>query len=152
MTFKDLKEQSIIYVLDKNQVTVYNGKVISVKPGKTNPAVLGSAGFIMDFTIEYNGITQVFAIPDHLSVTYTGNNLILSVDQPSLIPELDKIIRDNENIVNNLESIKSGITKAKNLKMDLDPSYREKQQTEKRFSQIESSISEIKDMLQQLIK
>lgn len=150
MTFKDLKEQSIIYVLDKNQVTVYNGKVTSIKPGKTNPQMLG--GFILDFTIEYNGITQVFAIPDHLSVTYTGNNLILSVDQPSLIPELDKIIRDNESIVNNLEAIKAGITKAKNLKMDLDPSYREKQQTEKRFSQIESSISEIKDMLQQLVK
>lgn len=150
MTFKDLKEQSIIYVLDKNQVTVYNGKVTSIKPGKTNPQMLG--GFILDFTIEYNGITQVFAIPDHLSVTYTGNNLILSVDQSSLIPELDKIIRDNETIVNNLEAIKAGITKAKNLKMDLDPSYREKQQTEKRFSQIESSISEIKDMLQQLIK
>lgn len=150
MTFKELKEQSPIYVLDKNSVTVTKGKVTSVKPGKTNPQVLG--GFILEFTLEYNGITQVFAIPDHLSVTYTGNNLILSTDQQGLIPELDKIISDNEKIVNNIEGIKSGISKAKNLKMELDPSYRERQQTEERFSKIESSISEIKDMLQQLVK
>lgn len=150
MTFKELKEQSPIYVLDKNLVNVTKGKVVSIKPGKTNPQMLG--GFILEFTIEYNGITQVFAIPDHLSVTYTGNNLILSTDSQGLIPELDKIIKDNENILNNIDSIKSGITKAKNLKMDLDPSYKEKQQTEERFSKIESSITEIKDMLQQLIK
>ena len=150
MTFKELKEQSPIYVLDKSLVTVTQGKVTGIKPGKTNPQVLG--GFILEVTIEYNGVTQVFAIPDHLSITYTGNNLILSVDQKGLIPELDKIISDNENIVNNLEGIKAGIIKAKNLKMELDPSYKEKQQTEERLTRLEGSITEIKDMLQQLIK
>lgn len=41
MTFKELKEQSPIYVLDKSLVTVTQGKVTGIKPGKTNPQVLG---------------------------------------------------------------------------------------------------------------
>lgn len=151
MTFKDLKEQYSVYIFDKNSVEIYQGKVIGVKPGKTNPQVIG--GFILEFTIEFNGNTQVFAIPDHLSVTYTGgtNNLVLAVDKQSLNPEVEKYISEGERVLNNIDGIKAGIEKAKNLLMDINPIYKEKQQTEERFTRIEDSIADIKEMLQKLM-
>lgn len=150
MIFKDIKIQSTVQILDPKTLAHYTGKVTDIKPSKVNSSVPG--GFMLDFTVEYNGVIQVFSIPDHLKVTYAGNNLILSVDKANLLPELDKIIYDGEQTLNNIDSIKSGIEKAKNLKMEWDPSFKEKQQTEERLSRLESSITDIKDMLSKLLK
>lgn len=151
MTFKDLKEQYTVYIFDRSSVNIYKGKIISIKAGKTNPAVMG--GFILEFTIEYNGNTQVFAIPDHLSVTYTGGgkDLVISTDMQSLNPEVEKYISEKEQILNNIDGLKQGVSRAKDLLMEINPVYKEKQKTEERFTRIEGSIADIKEMLQKLM-
>ena len=81
MYFKDLKQNYPVYILDKQNLTLIQGKAVSVgfPRMELNPAA-GKSGMVVDVSIEAGGKTANYVIPETLSVTYAGN-LVLSVDR-----------------------------------------------------------------------
>lgn len=57
-----------------------------------------------------------------------------------------------EQILAQREETETLLAKAPGLLAELNPVYKEKQETEKRFSKIEDTIAEMKDMLSGFIK
>lgn len=152
LTFKEAKANNPVYVLDKDTLSFLTCNIIAIKPGKLNSNNPG--GMYMDVTLEINGVQNIYSIPDNLSITYTGNKgqVVISLEKSLLTHDLESCISERERILNSVDLYKTQIETARNLLMEVNPIFKEKQQTEARFSKLESDMSEIKQLLEQLVK
>lgn len=145
--FKDIKQNYPVYILDKNEMTVKTGKVKTTSfPRMDNSR--GGAQMVVDIEIEADGKSATYAIPENLGVTYAGN-LVLSTDKQALLPEVEAIENEDKQVLSTIEKRKMRVERAESVRADLNPEYRAKQETEKRFGQIEGSISEMKKIMEQ---
>lgn len=151
MYFKDLKQNYPVYILDKQTLTLTQGKAVAVgfPRMEMNPAA-GKSGMVVDVSIVADGKTANYVIPENLSVTYAGN-LVLSVDRQGLAGEVESMKVTAEQAIASVEQQKQILEKSTTLLAELNPTYREKQETEQRFSKIEASMGELKDMLSRLL-
>lgn len=147
MTFKDIKPNHTVFILDKQELSVMHGKAVNVGFSRleVNPNT-GKSEMVIDVTIEVGGKTTPYVIPENLSVSYAGN-LVLSTNEIGLANEVKSMqIAADQYFA--AESYQRKVKeKSPSLLADLDPMYRDKQETEKRFGKIEGSISEMKDLM-----
>lgn len=143
MAFKDVKQNYSVYILNKQDISITDGKVISVgfphMDLNTKPA-MGQSQMVIDVTIESNGKTATYTIPENLSVTYAGD-IALSTDKQGLIMEVESMKSTAEKILESVPKQQEVVEKATALLADLNPVYKEKRETEERFAKLEQSIS-----------
>lgn len=101
---------------------------------------------VVDVEIEADGKTATYAIPENLSVTYAGN-LVLSTDGEGLLREIEARQAAAEQILASVDKQQTIIERAKALRAEYNPVFKEKQETEKKFKEIDKSISEMKDLM-----
>ena len=107
----------------------------------------GRSEMVVDVTVEANGKTATYAIPENLSVTYAGN-IVLSTDKQGLTGEVEAMVASADQVIASVTHAQKIKDKAPAILADLNPVYREKQETEQRFGKIEGSISEMKGLMQ----
>ena len=150
MLFKDIKQNYPVYILDKQDFSVIQGKATSVSfPRMDMNPKIGKTEMVVDVTIEVNGKTGTYTIPENLSVTYAGN-LVLSTDKQGLSGEIEAMKNNAEQILASVDRQKEILNKASSLLAELNPVYREKQETEKRFGVIETQVSEVKKSVDEI--
>ena len=145
MLFKDMKPNYSVFILDKEEMTVVQGKVKTASFPRMDTSN-GTTKMVVDIEIEADGKSATYAIPENLSVTYAGN-LVLSTDRDGLLHEIEARQTYAEQVLATVDKQKTIIERAKKLRAELNPAYREKQENEKRFGQIEGAISEMKDLM-----
>ena len=92
MLFKDIKQNYPVYILNKQDLSLTQGKAVQVPfPRMEMNQKTGKTEMVVDITIEANGKTATYVIPENLSVTYAGN-LILSTDKMSLASEIEAML------------------------------------------------------------
>lgn len=152
MQFKDIKQGYPVYILDKSNLNFSQGKTTAVSFSRTDVnQKTGKAEMVRDITIEADDKIATYTIPEELSVTYAGN-LVLSTDKQGLINDVNAAQSRAEQILAQREEAEMLLAKAPGLLAELNPVYKEKQETEKRFIKIEDTIAEMKDMLSGFIK
>lgn len=150
MLFKDIKQNYPVYILDKQDLSVIQGKATSVSfPRMDMNPKIGKTEMVVDVTIEVNGKTGTYTIPENLSVTYAGN-LALSTDKQGLSGEIEAMKNNAEQILASVDRQKEILSKTSSLLAELNPVYREKQETEKRFGVIETQVSEVKKSVDEI--
>lgn len=154
MLFKDIKHDYPVYILDKQELTISQGKVLSVSFPRIDvthsPQNIGCTQMVVDVTIENNGKSATYTIPEGLSITYAGN-IVLSTDKVGLSGEIEAMKNSAQQILNSVDKQKEILVKADQLLSELNPVYKEKQETDQRFANIENSISEMKDMFSKFL-
>lgn len=158
MLFKDIKQNYSVYIFDKQKVECVQGKVLSVSlprmqmpSSMTSMNQMGTTPMVIDITVETNGRTATYTIPENLSVTYAGN-LVLSTEREGVVREIEAMKNTAEQVLNSVERQKEIKEKATELLVELNPVYKEKKDTEERFNKIENSVSEMKNMLSSFIR
>lgn len=154
--FKDIKQNYPVFILDKNELSIKQGKVVSVSfphmdTSMPSYKVTTAAQMVVDVTVEIDGKSATYIIPESSHVTY-ANNLVLSTDKSSLSNEVEAMKNSAEQVLESVEHNKMIVEKATSLLAELNPAYKEKQETEKLLSNVENSVSEIKNMLSEFIK
>lgn len=153
MTFKDIKQNYPVYILDKQELTVTTGKATAV----SFPRIDNNVGntiqpqMVIDITIDAGGKSAVYTIPENLSVTYAGNR-VFSTDRDGLIREIEAMKNAAEQVLASVDHQKAIVEKSASLLAELNPIYKEKAQTEARFKELEGAVSDIKDMFSELMK
>lgn len=152
MFFKDLKQNYPVYILDKATMALKQGKVMQASFPRMdmNPAA-GKTGMVVDISIEADGKVASYVFPEGSSVAYAGT-LVLSVDRQGLIGEVEAMKAGAEQAIAEYDRQKEVLDKATGLLAELNPAFKEKQDTEKRFGQLESSMNELKDMFAQFMR
>lgn len=150
MTFKEIKQGYPVYILDKDALKVVQGKVTGVSFPRIDTQQCGMQT-VVDVSIEANGVAATYTIPDGSAVAYS-KSLVLSTDQRCLIAEVEKMKADAENILSSVERQKNIVCRAEELIAELNPSFKERRETERRFEQIESHVQDMGGKLDQLIQ
>ena len=152
MLFKDVKQNYPVYILNKQDLSLTQGKAAQVPfPRMEMNQKTGKTEMVIDITIEANGKTATYVIPENLSVTYAGN-LILSTDKMSLASEIEAMKNTAEQVLASVDHQKEVLEKSSSLLAELNPVYKEKQETEKRFSAIEETVTGVKGSVDELKK
>ena len=151
MYFKELTQNSPVYIFDKQSMTLSQGKVVTrgFPRMDVNPTA-GISGMVVDLAIEVNGKTANYVIPESSSVAYAGN-LVLSVDKSGLATEVQAMKAGAEHLAS-VEHQKQVLEKSTSLLEELDQTFKERQEADKRFSKIEDSVNELKNMVSQIMK
>lgn len=152
MLFKDIKQNYPVYILDKQNVSFVQGKVTSISlphMDNSNPMVMGKS--VIDVTIDVEGKSATYAIPENLSIVYAGE-IVLSTDRDGIMREVEAMKSSAEEDIKNVEKHKMIIEKSTSLLTELNPIFKEKQENEKRLSKMENSIEELKNMFAGFMK
>lgn len=153
MTFKDVKQNYSVYILNKQDMTITEGKVVSVgfpHMDLTQKAAIGQSQMVVDVTIELNSKTATYTIPENLSITYAGD-IVLSTDKNGLAKEVESMKNTAEKIIESVPRQKEVIEKSTALLADINPVYKEKKETEQRFAKIEESINRMESTVTNFI-
>lgn len=157
MTFKELRPNNPIHILDKNDGVKYcQGKVLNVGMPRMDTAQPGTMPamqmpqMVVDVTVEANGKTETYKFPDSASVAGVGNTLF-STDKDGVIREVDATIAHCEQYFADKERMEKTYEESKQLKSELDSAYKEKQKNENRFLSIEKTQAEQGDMLKEIL-
>nr|DAM87845.1 MAG TPA: ATP synthase subunit alpha [Caudoviricetes sp.] len=158
MLFKELKQNYPVYILDKQAVTFTQGKVISVSLPRmgvgngTMPMMPTSSptAMLVDVTIEADGRTATYSIPENLAVTYAGST-VLSTDREGISREIEAMRATAEQVLSSVDRQKEILDKTQSLLAELNPAYKEKKETDERFNRIEGDVSEMKSMVRDLL-
>lgn len=147
MLFKDVKQNYPVHIFDKQNFRYVQGKATAVSFPKLeiNPDT-GKPEMMVSITIEAEGKTATYAIPEGLSVTYTGG-LVFATDKSLLLTEAKAVKANAEQIIASVPKAQKIIDSATSVFAELDSTFKEKQETEQRFGKIEGSISEMKDIM-----
>ena len=140
-------------MLNKQNMTISDSKVISVSfphMDMNNKPQLGQSQMVVDVTIESEGKTATYTIPENLSVTYAGD-IVLSTDKQGLLCEIEAMKNSAEKVLESVPRQREIIDKATTLLADLNPIYKEKKQNEERFNKMETSINKLEQTVTNFI-
>lgn len=149
MQFKDLKIGLPIYLLDRMTVGIKQGKVTGVlprmdyKPGVPNEMVV-------DVTMDVEGNTATYTFKDTTNVGYT-QNLAISPDKEAIVSEIEAIKQQSDQAIAQHDFHVERSGKCAKVLVEFNPALKEKRETEERFRNMETTISELKTMLQGLV-
>lgn len=157
MLFKDLKPGYPVYVLQKeNDPKAFQGKAIKVSDPYFPPAPIGqmpsmsTTQRVVDVTLEVNGVTNTYSIPETLSVTY-ANNLVLSTDRDGILRDVESMKSQSLDIVNSVEKHKAIVDGCDKILEEWNPVFAEKKEQDKRISGLEEKVEGIGKMLSDFI-
>lgn len=151
MLFKDIKQNYPIFILDKQNLTLTQGKVISAGfPRVEMMPSTGKSEMVIDFSIEADGKTGTYVIPESLSVSYAGN-LIISPDKTSLVNEIEAMKATAEQVLASVKHHEDVLAKSSGLLAELNPAYKERQEYERRLDSMEKSIADMKGLMEGFI-
>ena len=155
MLFKDLKIGYQVYILHKgDDIKVGVGKVTAVSPPRF-PQTQGNfqtMQMVIDVTIEENGESRTYTTPDSLSVTYAGSELVIATEREGILKEVETIKAHNEDELAKVITRRAVVEQCERVLTEWNPQFKEKRETEERFSKLETSMADLKGMLSGLIK
>lgn len=158
LQFKDLKPNYPVFILNKNgEKKIHQGKVINVSPSATQNNMM-QMQMISDVTIECNGVTRTYSIPDSLTVTYSSD-LVIATEIAGILQEVQVLKRQCEEELSKSDERKKDLKEYEKILSDWDPSLREKMETNERFEKIderfnkmETSITDLKTTILDMVK
>lgn len=156
LQFKDIRQNSTIYILDKNDLEIKEGKVVSSSFAKMeyNPQT-GRQEMMITFQIEVDGKSSTYGIPEASSTVIVGN-LVFSTDKSGLLHDIEIMETNANQFLNSVDGLiernKSIVEKANAWKSELNPVFKKEQETEKRFNNIESRFSNVEQKVDSMNK
>lgn len=149
MTFKELKQGYPIYILDKDKLEVKCGKVRENSFPRIDQ-MNGQRTMVVDVSVECDGKTATYTMPEDSCVVY-ANNLVISTHQQGLTTEVEKMKEEAERILASVDRQEKIISVADDLLAQLNPTLKEKRETEQRFQKIEGRMNGVDDKLDKLL-
>lgn len=154
MTFKDIKENNVVYILDKNNLQVIKAKVKNspipkIDMNKPNLG-LSNSSLVVDLDLEINGKVTQYTIPESLEVTYTSTGLVLATESSKLIPEVEAMAKEAKDTLAKEAYFKKVLEKSSSLLAELNPQLKERQETDRRLNLLEDKLSKVLTAVEKL--
>lgn len=148
MQFKDIKQNYPVYILNTEEIKAINGKVINVSqpyfpPSQQFPSQQSfsptNTQRMIDLTIEYDGRTQTFSVPETSQVV-NAPKMVISTDRDGVIREVEAIKSTKEERLKSREKDESDVKACEDILANWNPEFAAKKEQEKRLSMMEDKI------------
>lgn len=150
MLFKDLKTNYPIYIFDKAVTSVQEGKVVNTGLPHFDLNQPSYSRMVTDMTIKVGDITKTYTFKDDSDIGY-ADNLVISPNRDVILREVESVKDQSEQILEQVDLHKTTVDKCNKILSEFNPVFKEKKETEQRFSQLESSVTDIKTMLSNIM-
>lgn len=162
MLFKDLKQGYPVYILDRMNVDVRTANVVTVgtphidtnyRSQQSNNMMSpfnNITEMVVDITVDENGTNRTYTFKDTLESGYCGQMLI-STNRDCILRELEAIKTHAEDALKDVDKHKTSIEKCSKLMVEFNPAYKDKKETEERFSKLEIGMDELKTMMKNML-
>lgn len=147
MLFRDIKPNYPVYFLDKDNVTAYEGKVVSTSVPRYIPT---QTSLVVDITIEANGATHTYTIPESSTLTY-ANNVVLSTDKDGILREVQAMKSASEHHLSETEHHREIVDSCNRLLEEIDTTFAEKRKQDKRIEGIETEVKNLGTLVREFI-
>lgn len=149
MLFRDLKSGYPIYIFDREKVSFTQAKVIDVSVPHFDSHYGNPTEMVVDVTIE--GFPKPYTFKENTDIGYM-NNLAISTDRDKALREVESLKTQSEQALSKKEMYETNIEKCSSILSEFSPLFKEKKENEERFTKLEGSVSELKDMIKGLVK
>lgn len=151
MLFKDVKIGQSVYVLSRTGLTLDEVKVTQVSLPHADITSGNYNKMFVDVTTQgADGSKCQYTVGDGVDVAYASDK-ILSVTRQGLLSDVESIRMQAQQSIDSIDHYRQIVVNADKLLAELNPEVKEKQETEKRFSNIESSLSDLKELMTKFI-
>lgn len=106
---------------------------------------------VVDVTIEAEGTTRTYSIPEVSGLTYAGT-LVLSTDRDGIIREIEALKNQSEEALASIEAHRGKIEKCDCVLKEWNPVFAERAKQEERISGIETKVDGLGKMLRDFIE
>ena len=147
MQYKDMKQGYPVYFFDKEAVKAYAGKVVSVAVPRYDAPKFGapaqpSTGMVVDVTIEAEGATRTYTIPEASAVTYAGA-LVLSTDRDGILREVESLKASATEALAKVDHYREALAKCDTILEELNPALAERREQDRRIGGIEAEVKSL---------
>lgn len=158
MTFKDIKQGYPVYFLQKDgEPKAYQGKAVAVSQPRFTQLQSNipisqqmATSMVVDVTIEANGETKTYTIPETSSVVNAGT-LVLSVDRDGILREVESVKTQSEDALKQVDKHKATVTACEHIMAEWDITFKEKKEQDARITSIENEVKGLGTMLKDFI-
>lgn len=149
MLFKDLKSGYPIYIFDRDKITFTQTKVLGVNLPHFDNHYGNPTEMVVDVTID--GMSKPYTFKENTDTGYVGS-LVITTERDKALLEVENLQTQSEQAWNKRDTYKDIAEKCAQIRAEFSPAFKEKKETEERFSKLEGSVSELKDMIKGLVK
>ena len=149
MLFKDLKSGYPIFIFDRDKVEFVSTKVVDVTPPHFDGHYGNPTEMVVDVTVE--GFPKPYTFKENTEVGYI-NNLVITTNREIALKDVEALQAQSEQAWNKRDNYKATADKCAQILSEFSPVFKEKKENEERFSKLEGSVSELKDMIKGLVK
>ena len=151
LQFKDLRAGNPVYLFDRNgdmNITMCHAATDASMPhidyNSTQINLQRPNQMIVEVNIDIDGKTTQFVIPEDACVTVTPDNRVIATDIAPIMREVETIRQHAQEVVASVDANKERIVRCDELLEAWNPDLRAKRETERRFTGIDKTISELR--------
>jgi 2',3'-cyclic-nucleotide 2'-phosphodiesterase (5'-nucleotidase family) len=150
MTFRDLKSGYPVYLLDRTALKYEQGKVMAVGAPHADLQSGSYGKMLVDVTIQTDGKQNTYSVSDTEQTAYAGS-LLITCSKECMINEVRAINTQAEEALSKVAEMQQKVASCKALLEELDTTFKDKQETEKRFRKIDERFSGMEDKMDKIL-
>lgn len=143
MLLKDCQKGYPIFILNRNEITATQGKIIDVSRPHFDNRNPSNTTMVIDVTVDIDGKQTSFVMPESSTVAYT-DNLVLSCDRADILHEVEAICSRNEEELKQTELRKQTVSKCKSIIEDWNPAVKQQRETDERMTKMEQAMGQMR--------
>lgn len=143
MLLKDCQKGYPVFILNRNEITVCQGKIVDVSRPHFDNHNPSNTSMVIDVAIDMDGKQSSFVMPENANIAYT-DNLIITSDRTDILREVQAICSRNEEELKQTKVREQTVAKCKSILEDWNPELKERRMTDERISKIEGVVSMLK--------
>lgn len=156
MLFKDLRNGSLVYIIDSSEgLTVTPATIQTVSSPRFETLQGGqlASSRVIDVTVSAGSNQKMFVIPESMSDRVVSpNGTVIVCDDSILVSELKRIRLSAEASLREVDMLRLKVDKCDEYLAKYDVAYKEKQENENRLTSIEDSVKALSEMFARYIK
>ena len=151
MIFKEIKSGGAVYLFDRTTLKYEQGvvKAVGLPHADVQPGNYGK--MLVDITVQMeDGRRNTYSVNDSERTAYAGS-LLIACDKESVIDEVRATKTQAEELVANIDGTRNTIERCKALLEELDDTFKDKRETERRFEKIDEKFSCMEEKIDRLL-
>lgn len=144
MLFKELKQNSTVYLLKRDGFTYLEGRVKESGIPHYDQRAIG--GMVVDITIETEGEYYTYVFDENKEV-YNGKGMIISTTKEGLVKEIERMKNGAMELLASVKEQEEILRKSEELLCRLNPDLKERKNQELRLTKIEEGMNELRELL-----
>lgn len=145
--FSALRQGSPLYVMDKSNLTLRVGSVVSV-PQQTSYQFMPNLAVPFNATVKFeDGSTSEFQqLQPNSSVAVYGN-VVVTETREQMIQEVEQMVRQSKSVLDSVSYHEKVLSSCDDMMKVLSPAFAKEKDTEARLNLLEQGVGDIKKML-----